>query len=1131
MNNKRFISFLLAVFMIFTSCNFVLADYVGESEIVNSENSDVSVSGAVIHVLDDEQNDTETENSENVVLAEEEIQNSEDVENVALTEEVPEQTELKENSWRYVDGENILQSGDSDIDLASAGAWGKENGVFYNDSGQIIDGATMKGIDVSKHQGSINWNQVKNTDVDYAIIRCGFGDNYSSQDDSQWSANANACTSLGIPFGVYIYSYAQNTSQAKSEADHVLRLVKGYNLDFPIYIDLEDNTQSGLSASTLGNIAKTFCDTVQNAGYEVGVYANKYWWTSKLTSSVFNNSSWHKWVAQYNSNCTYSGDYEMWQATSSGKVSGISGNVDLNFYFGSYVSNSTAPVISSWNIKDVDRDGYTAYATITDDNRVTEVLFPTKLENGNWEWLTPTKIVGNTYYCRIDVSMWNYAEGNYTTHIYAYDDQRNVTGVPCVAKYIDRTAPVISNVSVKKETTGYIITCTVTDNKGVNRVQFPTWTTANDKDDIFPNWATNPKASGTKNGNTYTYNVKYSDHKDEQGFYNTHIYAYDNYGNYSAMPASGGNYYKYAVNFNANGGTGAPASQTKIHKVDLTLSSTKPTRTGYTFAGWGTTANATSVAYQSNSVYKGDSAITLYAIWKKMTYTVAYNANGGSGTPANQTKTYGVNITLSGTKPTRSGYTFLGWATTANATSATYQPNGTYSSNANVTLYAVWKKNVTYYTVSYNANGGTGTPSSQTKTENVNLVLSGTKPTRTGYTFVGWATTVNATSATYQPNGTYSSNADVTLYAVWEKNVVYYTVSYNANGGSGVPSSQTKTENVNLVLSGTKPTRSGYTFLGWATMANATTATYQPNGTYSSNADVTLYAVWQKKVAYYTVSYNANGGSGVPSSQTKTENVNLVLSGTKPTRSGYTFLGWATMANATTATYQPNGTYSSNANVTLYAVWQKNDMMFLSLSGGNASKGGYVDVNVTLDNSSKNLSCFNIILKYDNQIMYPISYTKSSNFSDMISTLDSGADMSKFGEVKFVWDSINDIDCNGNLFTIRFKINDNVEAGDYNIDVNDNTTMFTTSKLEDIDYSYTSTTIMISDIKMGDVNKDGIINGKDVLLLRQYVAGWPTAELDNSQLKAADVTGDGIVNGKDILKIRQYIAGWPDINL
>ena len=145
----------------------------------------------------------------------------------------------------------------------------------------------------------------------------------------------------------------------------------------------------------------------------------------------------------------------------------------------------------------------------------------------------------------------------------------------------------------------------------------------------------------------------------------------------------------YTVSYNANGGSGAPGNQTKWYGETLTLSSTKPARTGYSFQGWATSSGG-SVAYASGASYTGNAALTLYAVWKANTYAVTYNANGGSGAPGQQTKTYGVTLKLSSTKPTRTNYNFKGWATSATGAVA-YQPGANYTNNAAVTLYAVWK--------------------------------------------------------------------------------------------------------------------------------------------------------------------------------------------------------------------------------------------------------------------------------------------------------------------------------------------------------------------------------------------------------------------------------------------------------
>ena len=147
----------------------------------------------------------------------------------------------------------------------------------------------------------------------------------------------------------------------------------------------------------------------------------------------------------------------------------------------------------------------------------------------------------------------------------------------------------------------------------------------------------------------------------------------------------------YTVKYNANGGSGAPGNQTKWKGQTLTLSSTKPTRTGHSFLGWSTSSSATSATYSAGGSYTTDAATTLYAVWKANTYTVKYNANGGTGAPANQTKTYGVALTLASAKPTRTNYNFKGWSASSTATTATYSAGGSYTNNAAITLYAVWE--------------------------------------------------------------------------------------------------------------------------------------------------------------------------------------------------------------------------------------------------------------------------------------------------------------------------------------------------------------------------------------------------------------------------------------------------------
>lgn len=207
---------------------------------------------------------------------------------------------------------------------------GNENGVT---NATLEADFVMQGVDVSHWQNIIDWSKAKD-DIDFAILSMGYGQDLESQDDRQFKRNASECEKYGIPYGVYIYSYAQDIEMAKGEAEHVLRVIDGCNLTFPVYYDLEDKSQADFEPELLGEMAEAFCGIIEDAGYEVGIYANTTWWTSKLTSPAFDNPNWHKWVAQYNTQCTYEGKYTMWQYTSSGAVSGMEGDIDMNYWYG-----------------------------------------------------------------------------------------------------------------------------------------------------------------------------------------------------------------------------------------------------------------------------------------------------------------------------------------------------------------------------------------------------------------------------------------------------------------------------------------------------------------------------------------------------------------------------------------------------------------------------------------------------------------------------------------------------------------------------------------------------------------------------------------------------------------------------
>ena len=275
------------------------------------------------------------------------LRSGDESEDVQTDDETYDEVELdyedSANSWRFDDGQLIEQEdGEEDSQAAprmllraaraSYTAWGENSsGQYVNSKGDVIDGAYKKGIDVSEWQGKINWAKVKKAGIDFAIIRCGYGSNYTKQDDKYWEYNVSECERLNIPYGVYLYSYANTISKAKSEAKHTLRLLKGHTPSYPVYYDLEDKIVAKAGNSAIVKMANTYCSAIESSGYAAGIYANKNWWTSKLNSSTLNK--YEKWVAQWYKTCTYSGSYRLWQCTSSGYVNGISGRVDLNFEF------------------------------------------------------------------------------------------------------------------------------------------------------------------------------------------------------------------------------------------------------------------------------------------------------------------------------------------------------------------------------------------------------------------------------------------------------------------------------------------------------------------------------------------------------------------------------------------------------------------------------------------------------------------------------------------------------------------------------------------------------------------------------------------------------------------------------
>lgn len=399
----------------------------------------------------------------------------------------------------------------------------------------------------------------------------------------------------------------------------------------------------------------------------------------------------------------------------------------------------------------------------------------------------------------------------------------------------------------------------------------------------------------------------------------------------------------YNVQYNANGGTGAPAAQTKVYGENLTLSNTTPTKnaatttykvtfkangpstpdssqnggvtTTYTFSKWNTAQNGSGTSYNRGGTYSANAAVTLYAQWTSSSQTTSVTLP---------------TLTWEGDR------SFLGWYTAASGGNKVGDSGDSYTPTSNVTLYAHW--NIGTYNVTYNANGGSSTPTAQTKVYGENLTLRGaisknsssttytitfnaqggtsktsslTATKTITYTFAGWNTAADGTGTTYAASGTYSANTAVTLYAKWTES--------SSTSSVILPDIQ----------------RTGYTFNGWYTAASGGTRKGGIGSSYTPTDNTTLYAQWT--VNTYTISYNINGGdTAAPQSQSSNYGGSITINngngltrnmviGQRTLVNGYIFNGWNTQTDGKGTSYTAGSTISMPAsNLVLYAQWKEN---------------------------------------------------------------------------------------------------------------------------------------------------------------------------------------------------------------
>lgn len=387
-------------------------------------------------------------------------------------------------------------------------------------------------------------------------------------------------------------------------------------------------------------------------------------------------------------------------------------------------------------------------------------------------------------------------------------------------------------------------------------------------------------------------------------------------------------------------GTGTLSNGAKLYSGDK-LKITFTASTGYNIG----THTVNGSTFTSGNTHTVSGNVTVVSTASKITYAVSYNANGGSGAPSNQTKTYGTTLTLSSTKPTRTGYTFQGWGSSTTDTSVDYAAGASYTANAAITLYAIWKANS--ITFKYYSNNGsqtnfvnwTATADSTFPTNHWQYTMGTYKQTYTGHTGTGYYGTTTTGTGGYlvgetqkftsysdlcEKHGVSVSAASTTVNIYCQWTVDTYVVSFDANGGSGAPSAQTKTYGVTLTLSSTKPTKAtvtdaiyrvtfnanggtcstpyidsskttSYVFKNWNTATDGSGTSYSAGGSYTANAAANLYA-------QYT-------------GTTATAPVTLP----EATRKNYTFLGWATNTGAQSGSLD---SYIPTASVTLYAIWE-----------------------------------------------------------------------------------------------------------------------------------------------------------------------------------------------------------------
>ncbi|KAB1155614.1 InlB B-repeat-containing protein [Flavobacterium luteum] len=434
--------------------------------------------------------------------------------------------------------------------------------------------------------------------------------------------------------------------------------------------------------------------------------------------------------------------------------------------------------------------------------------------------------------------------------------------------------------------------------------------------------------------------------------------AYANNASYTMGSANVTLFAKWTANnntlsFNGNTNTGgSTASQTIASDASATLTTNGFTKTGYTFAGWATTAGG-AVAYADGASYTmGTANATLFAKWTANNNTLSFNGNSeDSGSTASQTIATAASATLNSNGFVKAGFSFGGWSTTLGGALA-YADGASYTmGTADATLYAIWTS-ATTHDITFDANTGTGTMANQTIAEGNTAALTANAFTKTGYTFAGWATTAGGAVA-YANSANYTMGlVDVTLYAKWTAN--NNTLSFNGNTNTGgSTTSQTIATDATATLNSNGFTKTGYTFAGWATTAGGVVA-FADGASYTmGTANATLFAKWTANNNTITFDGNTSTG-GSTTSQVIATAASANLNANGYTKAGFTFAGWATTAGGVVA-FADGASYTmGTANVTLFAKWTA--ITYTITFDGNTNTGGSTASQSIASGSSANLT-------------------------------------------------------------------------------------------------------------------------------------------------------------------------------